>query len=290
MKFHTVAIIYNPNSTGDSKRKSYQLQADLESLGYQGDVVMAETQFAGHGEEIARDYAPDSGVLIVSSSGDGGYNEVVNGVLHADGEACVAVLPSGNANDHASSLQSDGFVQHIIDGKTTNIDCMKVTAVVTGKRWVRYAHSYVGFGMTPSVGRLLTEKRPGVLMEKWYVLRHVLRFKHVTLKRAGRKLRFTNLVTATIPKMSKIVQLDEASSVTDGKMEVYETKYVGKFKALMALIGVGINGIASEASVERLELDTVRSTLVQLDGEVERIDANSSIEIVCCHRLLKTIL
>lgn len=290
MKFHTVVIIYNPNSTGPSKRNASELKRQLTTAGYEGVVKLLSTKFAGHAEEITRRWANDKGVLIISSSGDGGYNEVVNALLSTQGKAAVAVLPSGNANDHAVSLKTDHFIDHILQAKTKMIDSIKVISTVDGKPWIRYAHSYLGFGMTPSVGRLLTDQRPGVLLEKWYVLQHVFSFRHTALVRDGRRRRYSNLVVAIIPKMSKIIKLDETSSVTDGKMEVYETLYVSRFKVLFTLLGVGLNGIASEQITKRLELKTIRPTLIQLDGEVTRLDRDSIVTITCEHQSLRTVL
>ena len=290
MKFHTVIIIFNPNSTGDSEYNAKDLKKKLVAAGYDGTVELVGTKFAGHAEEITEQRGEDEGVLVVSSSGDGGYGEVVNGILQSGGKAAVAVLPSGNANDHAVTLGTDDFITNIVSGTTKSIDCILVSSKVNGKQWKRYAHSYVGFGMSPAVGKLLTEKRPGVLMEKWYVLRHIFSFKHTTLMRDGKRVRYANLVIATIPKMSKIVKLDEGSSVTDGKMEVYETKYISRFKLVFTLIGIGLNGVSSEMSTTGLSVRTLRQTLVQLDGEVTRLDADVDVRLECKKRQLRTVL
>ena len=290
MKFHTVIIIYNPNSTGSSQSDASSLKSKLTASGYTGDITLIGTKFAGHAEEIAADYAMSEGTLIVSASGDGGYNEVVNAIRSSDGQASVAVLPSGNANDHATALHSDNFVQHIASANTKNIDIIKVTSTVDGKPWTRYAHSYVGFGMTPSIGRLLTDKRPGALLEKWYVFSHLFSFKHVSLRSDGKKQRYTNLVVATIPKMSKVVRLDEEASVTDGKVEVYSTKYVSRLKMFISLLGIGISGIASERSVDTITVQTIRPTLLQLDGEVVKLDGNVNVRVECDVRSLKTVV
>lgn len=289
MKFHTVLIIYNPNSTGPSRLNAQQLESDLKDRGYDGTVELIETQFAGHAEEIASERGQDASTLIISSSGDGGYNEVVNGVIQATGNATVAVLPSGNANDHADTVGTDDFLTAIVRGDTKDIDCLRVSSSVDGKPWTRFAHSYVGFGMTPSVGRLLTQKRPNVLTEKWYVLRHVLSFRHVTLLVEGRRRRLTNLVIALIPKMSKIVKLDEDASVTDGQMEVYVTRYVSRIKVLLTLIGIGLTGIASQTRTDTYAVRTIRPTLIQLDGEVIRLDAGNDVSIVCEQKRIRTL-
>ncbi len=289
MKFHTVVIIYNPNSTGPSKHNAESLKEDLLERGFDGDIQLVGTKFAGHAEEITAQHASNESTLILSSSGDGGYNEVVNGYIQSGAAATIAVLPSGNANDHAVTVGTDDFISSILTGNMRRIDCISVESTVEGKPWKRYAHSYAGFGMTPSVGKLLTYKRPGVLLEKWYVLKHVLSFHHVTLIIDGRRRKFTNLIAAIIPKMSKVVKLDEDASVTDGNMEIYITKYVSRLKVILTLIGIGLSGVASESRTKSYTVRTVRPILIQLDGEVTRIDADADITMRCESDRIQTL-
>ena len=101
--FTKIAIIYNPNSTGDSKQNAEELADHLKKQLPESVVIALEaTQHAGHAEDLAHELASGKQkVLLVSSSGDGGFNEVLNGLLAADNpNAAAVVLPSGNANDH----------------------------------------------------------------------------------------------------------------------------------------------------------------------------------------------
>jgi diacylglycerol kinase family enzyme len=67
-------------------------------------MELLPTDFAGHARDLARSVAVSGGPLIVSVSGDGGYNEAVNGVLDVPASRAVCtVLPAGNANDHHRS-------------------------------------------------------------------------------------------------------------------------------------------------------------------------------------------
>ncbi len=67
-------------------------------------VDLVPTEHAAHATELSRTAAGAGSPLVVSVSGDGGYNEVVNGVRQAGNErAASAVLAAGNANDHRRS-------------------------------------------------------------------------------------------------------------------------------------------------------------------------------------------
>ena len=58
------------------------------------------TNHTGHATELAREAAATGSPLIVSDSGDGGYNEVVNGAM-----------ASGNANHHARFMHDEPLVE-----------------------------------------------------------------------------------------------------------------------------------------------------------------------------------
>ena len=62
---------------------------------------LCPTERAGHARDLARDAAQAGHPLIVSVSGDGGDNEVVDGVMKAGNDNAVcAAKAAGNANDH----------------------------------------------------------------------------------------------------------------------------------------------------------------------------------------------
>lgn len=289
MKFKKVVVIYNPNSTGQSKRNAESFKDELVAAGFKGEVLLVGTEFAGHAEDITKEYAAVS-TLIVSSSGDGGYNEVVNGMIRAHSPAVVAVLPSGNANDHHTANTTGELVSNILKGEVVKLEALKVTGTVNGQSWSRYAHSYVGFGLTPKVGKVLTERRPNAFTEKWYVLRHILDFKYVTLIRNGAKHRYSNLICSVITRMSKVVKLDEDAQADDGLMEIYETDHLTLLDVLKTLYHASTRGLQHSSRQHSIELTTIKSTLVQLDGEVFKLDANSKVSITCEKDLLTTVL
>ena len=157
--FTHIAIIYNPNSTGNGPADAKKLQSHLKKqLPTSVKIDLTPTKSAGHAEKLARDYAKShQKCLIVSASGDGGYNEVVNGVIGTSKTAVVAVLPSGNANDHDRAISDDDILRRIVKADITKIDAIKLTGLKDGKKFERYAHSYIGMGLTAYIGKKLTE-------------------------------------------------------------------------------------------------------------------------------------
>ena len=102
--FRSVLLVYNPQSSGGGEGKAHTLARDLRRLAPDLDVELVPTEYAGHARRIAESAARTYRPLVVSVSGDGGYNEVVDGAM-AGGDGghtgtVVAVTSAGNANDH----------------------------------------------------------------------------------------------------------------------------------------------------------------------------------------------
>ena len=91
-------------------------------------MTLRPTERAGHGREIARDAARGGRPLVVSVSGDGGYNDVVNGLMEAGADAAyAAVLAAGNANDHRRVTRERPLADAIVDGDVSRLDLLKLT-------------------------------------------------------------------------------------------------------------------------------------------------------------------
>src|ERR671938_61710 len=102
--YDRVVLIFNPHSTGEAPKLAQELHAALVDR-LPGTVVdLSPTEHQGHARDLAREAARTGRPLIVSVSGDGGYNEVVDGVMQAGNDhAVTAVMAAGKANDHRRS-------------------------------------------------------------------------------------------------------------------------------------------------------------------------------------------
>ena len=87
--FDRIAVIFNPKSTGDAPALAEQLRAELATRIPGIPVMMAPTEHAGHARDLARAAAATGRPLLNSVSGDGGYNEVVDGAMAAGNDAMV---------------------------------------------------------------------------------------------------------------------------------------------------------------------------------------------------------
>ncbi len=281
-----VIIIYNPNSTGDGQKNARHLQAELKQKGIVAKLV--KTTHAGHGEELARDFAsahPEG--MIISSSGDGGYHEVINGVLSSKNpKAITGLLPSGNANDHYNFVHHGDISKRIKNSQFDKIDVLKVVT----PDWTRYAHSYVGLGLTPAAGKELTEKRPGKPRQFFLAFKHLVRPKTVTIRVDGQRHIFSNLVFSNIGHISKYFKLAEDAVVDDGLLEITRVRGHSATKLFGYVLRAGTDQIEHAPKTKKYSFQTIRAMPIQLDGEVYSLKPHQKVTITCEHRLLYTIV
>lgn len=285
-----VVIIYNPNSTGNGKANAEQLANALrdESI----EVRLRQTTHPGHATEIADSYARRGDeMVLISSSGDGGYHELINGVLrHKNTKLVVGLLPSGNANDHYSSLNSGDMAHAIISRKFRTIDTLKVSGTIKGAEWLRYAHSYAGIGVTAVAAKKLIEDRPNAWSEKWTVLHSLLSFRYAKVIEDGDTRRYSSLILSNIPTMSKVIKLSQQSSVYDGKFEVNAIHFGSKLRLIGYLMTAALIGLRHGASQSRYKCRTTKPLTIQLDGEVYTLDADSTLVVESDRRSLRCVL
>ncbi len=85
-------LIVNPYSTGVTRRRVAEVTA---ALARRADVVMRQTEAKGHAVELAAAAAADDADAVVVFSGDGTYNEAING---AAGRLPFGFVPGGGAS------------------------------------------------------------------------------------------------------------------------------------------------------------------------------------------------
>jgi diacylglycerol kinase family enzyme len=154
-----VTLIVNPFASGVSEERVRAVERELARA---GEVTTMLTERAGHAPELA---AAAGGEAVVVLSGDGGFNEVLNG-LRGDGP--VGFLPGGHTNvlPRALGLSRDpvAAAAHVAEalerGRTRTISLGRVN----GRRFAFSAG--VGFDAelvrrVDELGRREDGRRPG---------------------------------------------------------------------------------------------------------------------------------
>lgn len=294
MKYATIAVIYNPNSTGSGEKLARNFAVQIKERLPRQHVQLLETKHAGHGEALSYELArAHKNPLIISSSGDGGYNDVINGAMRAKHEgfhATTGLLPAGNANDHYNNLHTDSLVKQVVQGVSTKIDVLKISATTDGTPVERYAHSYIGFGLTPAVGDELNKTDLNPLKELFVVAIALMKVRPIRLK-IGKKPRFyESVICSNVDSMSKYLKISQPSSMTDGKFEVTIFRRRNKLQLILLLLKASVVGVTEDEQVREFRLETLSRTLVQADGEIMTIDGKSEAVISIEQQALRCIV
>jgi diacylglycerol kinase family enzyme len=292
--FDTISIIFNPNSTGDAPKLAGELQQTLkDSLHYPARIELHPTNHAGHAVELARSAADSGGkVLVVSVSGDGGYNEVVNGVMASSNpDAASAVLAAGNANDHHRTINRQPLADAILEGAVRSIDLLQISVEGGADAHSVYAHSYIGFGLTPIVAIDLEKGGKGAFKEMFTVVRTFAKFRPFEIRQTdGKRRRFDSLVFANISQMAKYATLSEADDdASDGKFEVITFAHQAKWRVLLRALRATTKGLGDQPSMESYEFTTLKPIPYQIDGEVRSAPAHTAVKIRSVPRALSVV-
>lgn len=290
-----ITVLYNPNSTGDSKAYAQKFRdAFVQADGKKAHkITLLATKHAGHAEEIAAEYAAKTQPhILISSSGDGGYHELINGALaQKSSKLIVGLLPAGNANDHYNALDTttDETVQNILANTPKTVDVLRISAKIGGKSWVRYAHSYAGIGVVAKAAKDITKERPNLITEKWLVAKSLLSFRYVKIHENGKNRRYSSLIFSNVRVMSKALTLAGNASLTDGKFEINRIRFRSKLRLLTYLLTAATVGLTPSKTATKARFTTTKPTAIQLDGEVVTIDARCNVTIEIMPKKLRYV-
>jgi diacylglycerol kinase (ATP) len=291
MPFERILVIFNPQSTGPAPQLAQKLKDVLADRLPDTPLQLCPTERAGHARELAAHAATTGRPLIVSVSGDGGYNEVVDGVMQAaNPEAVCAVLAAGNANDHRRSTGEQPLVDAIVDGEVRRIDLLRLTVGSGSDAHTRYAHSYIGMGLTPIVAIDLEKGGKGSFKEIVSVVRTFAKFRPFTIDvHPGGRRSLDSLLFANIDEMAKYATLSEDSRPDDGRFEVIALPHTAKWRILAVALKAATRGLGPQPTARHYHFTTVKPTPMQLDGEVIAVEAATSVSVDIAAGALSTL-
>lgn len=296
-KFDHISIIYNPESTGDAPKLATELkqQIDRNHKSISVKATLTPTKHAGHAIDLAKKAALKyKRPLIVSVSGDGGYNEVINGAMQAKEHSkfsspVTAVVGAGNANDHRRVTRDKPLIELIKRAQPNPIDLIHISAKSKGFSLGRYAHSYIGYGITPQVGHELNKHGKSLLHEIKSILKTYRTYAPFTVECSGITYVLDNLVFANINEMAKFIKLDEQNTMHDNKFEVIELRHRSKIHMLGTLLRAALIGFKNPPSFSEYELKSLDKIPIQLDGEVEWLPENCEAIVTSKHNAIDSL-
>ena len=158
-------LILNPTARrGRAQRTWARVRNELRSWRTMPEIM--ETQYAGHGTELAKHAAAAGASLVIAAGGDGTAHEVVQGLMEAQAGAsgtAFAHLPLGTGCDLARGLglptNPSGILRGLRQGKDTYLDVGVADMSVGAETVRRYFLNAATVGLGPSVARRVRGSR-----------------------------------------------------------------------------------------------------------------------------------
>jgi YegS/Rv2252/BmrU family lipid kinase len=144
-------IIVNPASAGGSTGEAWPGIASVVRQHF-GPFEVSFTKRRGEAVEIAEREARAGRRFIIACGGDGTINEVSNGILRAESEATLGILPSGTGGDFRRTLnipqRTADAARALREGETRVMDAGRVTFINEGGvEESRFFVNVASFGM-----------------------------------------------------------------------------------------------------------------------------------------------
>lgn len=293
--FDHVLIIYNPHASSQrAERIAARLKRRLVRQGIQ-HIEMAASKQPGHARELANKAARQYAMpLVISVSGDGGYNEVINGLMDAvdAGQAktpYAAVEAAGNANDHYKVVREKSLALALKRQQVLAIDLLFLEAKAKDFELSRYAHSYIGFGVTPYIARELNKSHLTRWQELQMLARMVAKFPPFEIQHPdGNSEKLDSLIFSNIRRMAKVLQVAKQTKPDDGTFEVVKHPHQRRRTFVLTAVKLAVRGRKSSQKTTRYRFTLPHAQAVQFDGEVVQLPAHCQVTITCKPQTLRT--
>jgi diacylglycerol kinase family enzyme len=185
-----VIVIYNPVAGHHRARSLWRVLDILAGSGIR--VELAETRYAGHAEQLARDAAADRDCLVVAAGGDGTIAEIANGLVSARSPPSagsrpprLGIIPLGTANVLARELglplAPDSVAAALAFGRTRSL----WPGIAAGPRTEKLFVQMLGVGLDAQVVHRLPRQLKRALGRSAYVLqtcREMLRYDYAPIR------------------------------------------------------------------------------------------------------------
>lgn len=209
----------------------------------------------------------------------------------SNAQAVYAVLPAGNANDHSRTLQSAPLSDLIVAGKISQIDVLRMAVDSTdGTSATRFAHSYIGLGLTPVIAAELNRHSLNAFREIKIVLQRFYKYRPFEIRRGARTIKLNSLLFANINQMAKVLTLSKENCPTDGMFEVISFSADKKRKLVGRLLKATVSSLQTTRREKSYTFQAVKRLPIQQDGEVMSLAAGSKVTITSVHKALRTLI
>jgi YegS/Rv2252/BmrU family lipid kinase len=176
--FGKLTVIVNPHAGRRRvEREIPELERNLRAKGL--DYVLIRTEGAGDARRFAREALEGGGRFVVAVGGDGTVNEVVNGMLDAEGkpvgeDPVLGVVAAGSGSDFIRTFGLPGDAtracSHLTGDNTYPLDVGKVTYTTPGgSTETRYFVNVAEAGLGAAVAAKAEHMWPRLGQAKYFV-------------------------------------------------------------------------------------------------------------------------
>lgn len=266
-------IIFNPTA---GRRRPGRLWSTVDRLSLHGvRVRLVETQYQGHGEQLAREAVRAGERMIVAAGGDGTISEIAAGIVGSD--VPLGVIPLGTANVLAHELElpvSPGMVAACLAaGHTRRL----WPGLASGPSGSRLFVQMLGVGFDADVVHHLPPLLKRLFGRGAYVmqtLREIPRhdFAPVTLRADQREFQAAGAIVTKGRLYAGNYELAPAACPTEPGFSVVLFRQSGIRALLRYCIALPLNRLATAEGVEHLRAREVellgnRRMPLQADGD-----------------------
>lgn len=270
-------FVVNPTAgRGDGLKRGEQIQkfATLWGMDYQ----IVYTNHPGQGYDLAKKGVVEGAEVLIAVGGDGTVNEVMQGVIDADGvqKIYMGIIPAGTGNDLARTLEIPFDVEEALrvveQGKIKMLDLGKVQ----GEHFINVA----GIGFDAAVGEeinLNVKKLKGTAAYIYGVFKMLLQYKSpqitIRIDETVLKGRYFLVAIANAKYYGGGMMIAPDAEVADGYYDVVVVKDVKQLEVIKVLPSIFRGKHISHPAVQvyrgkKIQLESNERVLVQTDGEI----------------------
>jgi diacylglycerol kinase (ATP) len=198
----------------------------LESNGIEADI--AETEYAGHATELARNAIREGYQVVIACGGDGTVGEAAHGLVKSN--ITLGILPLGSANNVARMMHVPFDLEEA--GKLLRLG--EIRKVDVGRCNGEYFLETAGIGLDAALFPIMNEVDKGKYGRLIDAVKTFYRFRPrrmtLVLDRRAVRVRALVVLVANGPYWGYSVPLAPDAKVDDGFFDVVVFRHFGKWK------------------------------------------------------------
>ncbi|MEW6555640.1 MAG: diacylglycerol kinase family protein [Actinomycetota bacterium] len=292
-------VIVNPVSRGGkAQEEGIWLLNRLKKAGV--DYEFLFTERAGHAEEMVVKWAEDFDV-VVSVSGDGTTNEIINGIMKVPwAELKLAMFPAGTADDFACNMgynrkDKEQALRTILGDSCRTIDLIRYDD--------RYAAVTWGLGVDSEIADGAYKWKRFRIPAYFYSGLRKCFFEerkkyHVRFDYEGQTFEGNVLISilCNAPVFGRYIRINPNARMNDGLLDLTVGREMPNLYGLVlfgfACMGGrhGFSSLVSYHQVREMRVECKSDTYAQIDGEVFKFEAGKIINLSMVPQALKVLV